>query len=61
MFGLTFLGDVLVFIAGGALVWFCKDRLIQWWKGTEKFIADAKAKIAALEAKASAIKSAVSS
>lgn len=25
MFALTFLGDILVFIAGGAFVWFCKD------------------------------------
>ena len=28
MFGLTFLGDVIVFIAGGAIVWFLKPHIL---------------------------------
>jgi len=59
MFALTFIGDIAVFIAGGALVWFYKDKLLAWYKGAEHFAQDLKAKAAALEAKAAAVKSAV--
>lgn len=59
MFVLTAIGDVAVFIAGGALVWFMKDKLVAWWKGAEAFAQGLKAKAAAVEAKAAAIKSAV--
>lgn len=45
--------DVFVFIAGFAAAWYGKDAILKWWKG-----ADAFAK--SLEAKATAIKSAVS-
>jgi hypothetical protein len=38
--------------AGGAIVWFFKDKLVGWWKGAERFAQD-------LEAKAKAIKGAV--
>ena len=61
MFALTFLGDIVVFIAGGALVWFMKDKLIAWWKGAESFAQSLKAKAEAIEAKAAAIKAAVKS
>jgi len=44
MFALTFIGDVAVFIAGGAVVWFFKDPLIKWWKGAEDYIAYLKDK-----------------
>lgn len=46
MFGLTFLGDICVFIAGGALVWFGKDRIQQIILGAKSFAdkLDAKAK-----------------
>lgn len=59
MFVLTALGDIVVFIAGGALVWFFKDKLLAWYKGAEHFAQDLKAKATALEAKASAVKSVV--
>jgi hypothetical protein len=52
--------DIVVFLAGGALVWFCKDKLLAWYKGTEHFAQDLKAKAATLEAKAAAAKAAVS-
>lgn len=48
MFGLTFLGDILVFIAGGALVWFGKDRI-------QQLVIGANALSAKLHAKADAI------
>jgi hypothetical protein len=40
--------DILWFVAGGALVWFCKDALIKYWKGAEKFAQDLKAKADAI-------------
>ena len=48
MFGLTFLGDILVFIAGGAFVWFCKDWI-------QRMVLGANALSAKLHAKADAI------
>lgn len=59
MFALTFIGDIFVFIAGGALVWFMKDKIVAWWKGAEAFAQSLKAKAAAVEAKAVAVKNAV--
>lgn len=47
------------FGAGGAIVWFFKDKLLAWYKGAEHFAQDLKAKAAALDAKAQAIKNAV--
>lgn len=52
--------DVMWFVAGGALVWFYKDKLLAWYKGAEHFAQDLKDKAAAIEAKAQAIKNAVS-
>jgi hypothetical protein len=60
MSGAFALIDIAWFAAGGALVWYGKDRLVQYWKGAEKFAQDMKAKAAALEAKANAVKVAVS-
>ena len=40
------------FGAGGAVVWFFKDKLVKWYMGAEAFAK-------ALEAKATALKSAV--
>ena len=59
MFFLTFTGDILVFIAGGALVWFSKDKLVSLFTSTEAALAKAKADVAALEAKANAVAAAV--
>ena len=44
MFALTFIGDIAVFIAGGAVVWLYKDKLLAWWKGAEKFAQELKDK-----------------
>jgi hypothetical protein len=44
MFALTFIGDIVVFAAGGAVVWFFKDPILKWYKGAEKFAQDLKAK-----------------
>ena len=58
MFGLAGI-DLPIFLLGYAACWFSKDWAIQKWKGVEQFVADLKAKAAALEAKAAAVKDAV--
>ncbi len=35
----------LGFVAGGAAVWFGKDKIMFWYKGAEDYVADLKAKI----------------
>ncbi|MCA1400043.1 hypothetical protein [Bradyrhizobium sp. BRP56] len=52
MFGLTFLGDILVFIGGFAVCWVFKDQIIKLFLGAKAF-ADK------LDAKAKAIRDAV--
>jgi hypothetical protein len=58
MFGFALI-DISVFIAGGALVWFEKDRFLAWYHGAEAFAAKLKADAAGLEAKAAAVKAAI--
>jgi hypothetical protein len=48
MFVLTFLGDVIVFVAGGALIWFCKPAI-------QKMVLGANALSAKLHAQADAL------
>ncbi len=48
MFYFTAFGDVLVFIAGGAFVWFCKEWI-------QRMVLGANALSAKLHAKADAI------
>lgn len=52
--------DIAWFVAGGAAIWFGKDKILAWYKGAEAFAQDLKAKATALEAKAQAVKDAVS-
>jgi hypothetical protein len=52
MFALTFLGDIIVFIAGGALVWFLKPSI-------QKLVIGANALSAKLHAQADALTVAV--
>lgn len=56
MFGLTFLGDSIVFVAGGALIWFAKPTVQKWIMGANALATKLKADAAALEAKAAAVK-----
>ena len=42
---------VLGFLAGGALIWFAKDQVTLWYKGTEDFIGMLEDKARALKAK----------
>jgi hypothetical protein len=51
--------DIPVFIAGGAAVWFGKDKILAAVQGAEAFAAKLKAKAADLEAKAAAAKTTV--
>lgn len=48
MFALTFLGDILVFVAGGALIWFGKTKI-------QALVIGANALSAKLHAQADAI------
>ena len=49
MFILTALGDIIVFIAGGALVWFCRDPVTRWYKGAEDYVGALEDKIRAIK------------
>lgn len=51
MFILTALGDFIVFVAGGAAVWFFREPLTVWYKGVENQIGALNDKIKALKAK----------
>lgn len=51
--------DIPVFAAGFAAAWYGKDSLQKWWQGAEAFAVNLKAEAAGIEAKAAAIKSAV--
>lgn len=44
MFALTFIGDIAVFVAGGAVIWFFKDPILKWYKGAEDFAQSLKDK-----------------
>lgn len=44
MVSLTFIGDIAVFAAGGAVVWFFKDPILKWYKGAEAFAQSLKDK-----------------
>ena len=59
MFGLTFLGDAIVFVAGGALVWFYKPKMQELVIGANKLSAKLHAQADALKAKADAALAAV--
>lgn len=41
----------LAFVAGGALVWFCKDKVTLWYKGAEDYVGALEDKVRALKAK----------
>lgn len=44
-------GSILGFVAGGALIWFCKDKVTSFYKSTEDQIGALNDKINALKAK----------
>lgn len=54
MFALTFLGDIIVFIAGGALIWFFKPTLQKWVIGANALSAKLHAQADALAPKVTA-------
>ncbi|WP_165435468.1 hypothetical protein [Bradyrhizobium sp. Leo121] len=41
----------LGFAAGGALIWFCKDKVLLWYKGAEDRIGQLNDQIEKLKAK----------
>lgn len=44
-------GLVVGIVAGGALIWFCKDPVTLWYKGAEDYVGALNDKIKALKAK----------
>jgi hypothetical protein len=44
MFGLTFFGDIVVFIGGVAVGALFKDPVMKWYKGAEAFAQSLKDK-----------------
>jgi len=54
MFALTFLGDAIVFVAGGALIWFFKPAIQKMVLGINKYSAMLNADAAIAKAKADA-------
>lgn len=45
------LGSILGFVAGGALIWFCKEPVTKWYKGAEDFIGDLEEQVRSLKAR----------
>jgi hypothetical protein len=43
------IGFILGFVAGGALIWFCKDKVTSFYKSTEDQIGALNDKIKALK------------
>ncbi|MDE5451343.1 hypothetical protein GWE18_00435 [Bradyrhizobium sp. CSA112] len=44
-------GSVLGFVAGGALIWFCREPVTVWYKGAENYVGALNDKINAIKAK----------
>jgi hypothetical protein len=42
------ISGILGFLAGGGLIWFCKDPVTRWYKGAENFVGDLEDQVRAL-------------
>jgi hypothetical protein len=42
-------GSIVSFIAGGALIWFCREPVTVWYKGAENYVGALNDKIKALK------------
>lgn len=42
--------DILYFVAGGALIWFCKDPVTRYYKGAEDYVGMLEDKVRAIKA-----------
>ena len=45
------ISGTLGFVAGGALIWFCKDWIMIKYKGAENFVGDLDDQVRALKAR----------
>lgn len=43
------ISGILGFVAGGALIWFCKEPLTLWYKGAEDYVGALNDKIKAIK------------
>ncbi len=48
---MTLILCALSFVGGGALIWFCKEPILLWYKGAEDRIGDLNDRIKAIKAK----------
>lgn len=40
--------DIIYFVAGGALIWFCREPVTRWYKGAEDYYGAMKDKAEAV-------------
>jgi hypothetical protein len=43
------IGCILGFVAGGTLIWFCREPVTVWYKGAENYVGALNDKIKALK------------
>jgi hypothetical protein len=43
------ISGILGFVAGGALIWFCKEPVTLWYKGAENYVGTLNDKIKAIK------------
>jgi hypothetical protein len=43
------ISGILGFVAGGALIWFCKEPVTLWYKGAENYVGALNDKIKAIK------------
>jgi len=44
-------GSIVGFVAGGALIWFCREPVTLWYKGAEDYVGALNDKIKAVKEK----------
>ena len=42
---------VLGFVAGGALIWVCKEPVTRWYKGAENYVGELEDQVRTLKAR----------
>lgn len=45
------ISGTLSFIAGGALIWFCKEPIMRWYKGAEDYVGELEDQVRSLKAR----------
>ena len=45
------ISGTLGFVAGGALIWFCKEPVTRWYKGAENYVGELEDQVRSLKAR----------